>query len=183
MMPDPNPAFRFIVTLDRADAYLPPAQAARLPIIAPGEFREAKGLGGELEVMGYPEGGNNGFVHQLPVRHSWNRIVLTRGVVRDPVLWTWYSHGLTESLGARRDGSVLLLDPAGKKLMAWNFKGGLAARWNGPELNAMESAIAIESLEIAHHGLTRVPSGGVLNVGEFIDAAGRVVDDVKSLFG
>lgn len=182
MMGDPATGFRFVVTLDKADAYLPPAQAARLAIVAPGEFREAKGLGAELEVMGYAEGGNNGFVHQLPVRHSWSRIVLQRGVVKDPVLWTWYANGLTESLGARRDGSIVLLGASGKKLMAWNFKGGLAAKWSGPELNAMENAIAIESLEIAHHGLTRVPSGGVLNIGEAIDAVGRVIDDVGSLF-
>jgi phage tail-like protein len=180
MMPDPVPAFRFVVTLDRADAYLPPSQAARLQIVAPGEFREAKGLGADLEVMAYPEGGNNRFVHQLPVRHSWSRIVLQRGVVKDPVLWNWYESGLTQSLGARRDGSILLLRPDGKKLMAWNFKGGIAVKWSGPDLNAMENAVAIESLEIAHHGLTRVPSRGTLDIGEM---AGAVVDAVEGLFG
>jgi len=179
MMPDPVPAFRFVVTLDRADAYLPPSQASRLQLVAPGEFREAKGLGADLEVLGYAEGGNNGFVHQLPVRHSWSRIVLQRGVVKDPVLWNWYESGLTQSLGARRDGSVLLLRPDGSKLMAWNFKGGIAAKWTGPDLNAMDNAVAIESLEIAHHGLTRVPSRGTLDIGEL---AGAVVDAVGGLF-
>ena len=176
MMPDPAQAFRFVVTLDRGDAYLPASQAARLAIVAPGEFREAKGLGADLEVMPYAEGGNNGFVRQLPVRHSWSRIVLQRGVVSTPVLWNWYQLGLTQSLGARRDGSILLLRPDGSKLMAWNFKGGLAAKWGGPELNAMDNAIAIETLEIAHHGLTRVPSGGVLDVGALIDAVGGLFD-------
>ena len=169
MMADPIQGFRFIVTLDKADAYLPAAQAARLPLVAPGEFREAKGLGAELEVMGYAEGGNNGFVHQLPVRHSWTRIVLQRGVVRDPVLWGWYQAGLTQSLGARRDGSILLLNPAGGKLMAWNFKGGIAAKWGGPELNAMENTIALESLEIAHHGLTHTNIGATIDVGAVVD--------------
>jgi phage tail-like protein len=163
-MKDPLPGYRFIVTLDRADAYLPPSQAALLLKVAPGEFRSAKGLGAELEVMSYAEGGTNDFVHQLPVRHSWSRIVLERGVVTNPDLWNWYKVGLTKSLGARRDGSIVLMTPEGKRAVAWDFRAGIAVKWNGPELNAMESAVAIESLEIAHHGLKL--AGLTLDVGE-----------------
>lgn len=61
----------------------------------------------------YPEGGRNDSVHQLPLRHSWNRITLKRGVVRDPGLWAWYQAGLADSLGARRDGAVIVLGPDG----------------------------------------------------------------------
>ncbi len=103
----------------------------------------------------YAEGGGNDYVHQLPVRHSWNRITLRRGVVRDPGLWSWYQAGLSGSLGARRDGAVLLT-PAGIPAVGWDFRGGLAAKWTGPELHAEQDAVAIESLEIAHEGLTRV---------------------------
>src|SRR5262245_35237549 len=105
----PLPSYRFIVTLDPADPYLPPAQAALLALFPGGAFQEVKGLRADLEVMSYAEGGVNDFVHQLPVRHSWNRISLRRGLVRDPGLWLWYLAGLNQSLGARRDGSVLLM--------------------------------------------------------------------------
>lgn len=161
--------FRFIVTLDVADAYLPPAQASLLPEVAPGAFREAKGLGGELEVMRYAEGGVNDFTHQLPVRHSWGRITLTGGVVKDATLWRWYQAGLSQSLGARRDGAIILLAPDGETAMTWTFKAGLAAKWAGPDLNAMENAIAVESLEIAHQGLNLDIAGGTLDVGAIID--------------
>ena len=143
--------------LDSADAYLPASQAHSLPNVALGEFQEAKGLGAELEVLAHPEGGANHFVHQLPVRHTWSRIVLQRGVVRDPQLWNWYRLGLTESLGARRDGSIIMLTHSGEKAMAWDFRGGIAVKWTGPELNAMQSEVAVESLEIAHHGIN-IPS-------------------------
>src|SRR5947209_4720943 len=103
-MDDPLTSYRFFVTLDAGDAYLPAAQARLLPLVAAGEFSEVKGLGAELEVMPYPEGGVNDTVHQLPVRHSWGRITLSRGIVRDSSLWTWYLAGLTQSLGARRNG-------------------------------------------------------------------------------
>ena len=135
----PLAAYRFIVTLDPADAYLPPVQAALLALFPGGAFQEVKGLGADLEVM-YAEGGVNDFVHQLPVRHSWNRLSLRRGLVRDLGLWSWYRAGLTQSLGARRDGAILLLTPAGTPALAWTFRGGIAAKWIGPELIAMQNA-------------------------------------------
>jgi phage tail-like protein len=153
---DVLPAYRFLVTLQPGDAYLPPAQARLLPLVASGEFLEVRGLGADLEVTPYAEGGVNDHVHQLPVRHSWSRIALRRGVVRDPGLFSWYVAGLTQSLGARRDGSVILLTPGGTPAMSWTFHAGLAAKWSGPEFNALQSSVAIESLEIAHEGLVPV---------------------------
>jgi phage tail-like protein len=155
MRENPLPGYSFLLTLDPGDAYLPPAQAQLVPLVAAGAFQEVSGLGAELEVFTYPEGGVNDYVHQLPLRHSWGRITLRRGVVRDPGLWSWYEAGLTQSLGARRDGVVILLTPDGTAAVAWSFKAGLAARWTGPDLNAGQDAVAVESLEIAHEGLTR----------------------------
>ena len=153
---DPLPKYRFIVTLDPGDAYLPPAQAALVSLSANGAFQEVTGLGAQLEVTSYAEGGRNDSVHQLPLRHSWNRLTLRRGLILDPGLWAWYQAGLSGSLGARRDGAVLLLDASGVPAISWAFHGGLAAKWTGPDLHGEQNAIAIEALEIAHEGLIRV---------------------------
>jgi phage tail-like protein len=154
---DPLPAYKFLVTLHPADAYLPPAQAALVSMVALGAFQELSGLSGELEVTPYPEGGVNDYVHQLPVRHTWSRIALKRGIIQGPGLWYWYLAGLSDSLGARRDGTIILQSAAGAPAVAWTFRGGLAAKWTGPDFNAMDGTIAVESLEIAHHGLAQVP--------------------------
>jgi phage tail-like protein len=153
---DPLPKYRFVVTLDPGDAYLPAAQAAIVALVANGAFQEVTGLGAQLEVTSYAEGGRNDSMHQLPLRHSWNRLTLRRGLILDPGLWSWYQAGLSGSLGARRDGSVLLLDASGIPVVSWAFHGGLAAKWTGPDLHAEQNAVAIEALEIAHEGLTRV---------------------------
>jgi hypothetical protein len=55
-MSDEFTAFRFVVTLDPADAYLPASQAALLRGLTGGAFQEVRGLAGDLEVMAYPEG-------------------------------------------------------------------------------------------------------------------------------
>lgn len=154
---DPLPAFNFFVSLDPSDAHLPAAQAALIPIMALGAFCEVKGLGGDLEVMPYAEGGLNDFVHQLPVRHTWGRITLRRGVIRDMALWVWYLGGLNGSLGARRDGCITVCDEAGDPAVIYVFKRAIATRWQGPELSAMQNQVAIDGLEIAHEGLTAFP--------------------------
>jgi phage tail-like protein len=155
-MSDEFTNFRFLVTLDPADAYIPPAQAALLLGFVGGAFQEVKGLGADLEVTAYPEGGTGDFVHQLPVRHSWTRLSFRRGLVREPGLWWWYWAGLSQSLGARRDGAILLLGEDGMPTMTWTFRAGIAVKWTGPEFSAMQGAIAIEGIEIAHHGLQQI---------------------------
>ena len=166
----PLPAFNFFISLDPTDAYLPAAQAILIPTMTVGAFAEVKGLGGELEVMPYAEGGVNDYVHQLPVRHSWGRLTLRRGVIRDLALWIWYRAGLTRSLGARRDGAIFLCDESGGPAIAWVFRGGLATKWIGPELNSNQSGVAIDGIEIAHQGLEAVPlppstAGGLGRIG------------------
>lgn len=154
---DPLPAYRFLVSLDPTDTYLPFAQSSVITLIAAGQFSEVTGLGAQLEVLAHPEGGHNDYVHQLPVRHSYSRIVLKRGVVRDPGLFFWYQAGLTQSIGARRDGAIVLLTPQQVPAIGWIFRGGLASGWKGPDLKASDNAVAVESIEIAHEGLLQVP--------------------------
>jgi phage tail-like protein len=154
MSADVLPAYRFVVTLDPTDAFVPRELISTALEAAPGAFQSASGLSAELEVMSYAEGGRNDFVHQLPVRHSWGRIALGRGIAKDTTLWAWYEAGLRGSLGARRDGAITLLDETGLPAMVWTFRAGLAARWSGPELHAEQDAVAIERLEIAHQGLS-----------------------------
>lgn len=154
---DPVPAYNFFVTLDPTDAHLPVEQAVLIPTMAIGAFCEIKGLGGELEVMPYAEGGKNDFVHQLPVRHTWGRITLRRGVVRDMALWVWYWAGLHGSLGARRDGCITVCDPSGGPAVIYLFKRAIATKWHGPDLSAMQNAVAIDGIEIAHEGIEAYP--------------------------
>ncbi len=78
-------------------------------------------------------------------------------MVRDPGLFFWYQAGLTQSIGARRDGAIILLTASGMPALGWIFRGGLAAGWKGPQLKGGENAVAVESIEIAHEGLLQVP--------------------------
>lgn len=150
---EPITGLRFHVTLLPGDAWLPAAALSQLALVTAGAFTEVTGLSGSLEVKTYPEGGRNDYQHNLPVRHSWEKLVLKRGLVRGTSLWSWYRAGLQGQLGARRDGTIVLFDAQLQPAIVWTFRGGLATKWSGPELNAAGNAIAIESLEITHNGI------------------------------
>ena len=106
------PAYRFIVELDLANPYLPGDQPNLIPEIEAEEgFQEVTGLGAELEVMPYPEGGLNEFMHQLPVRHKWNNITLKRGITGDLAFWNWILNAMNGQV-LRTEGSVVLLGAA-----------------------------------------------------------------------
>jgi phage tail-like protein len=156
----PLPNYRFQVSLESTDPYRPPSVTDAPKVVLVGAFCDVTGLSGELEVLAHPEGGQNAFVHQLPVRHTWGRLTLKKGVVLDRILWDWFDKGLTGSLGARRDGSVSLLTPDGRLAITWEFRAALAAKWTGPELSARDGAIAIETLEIVHQGLRQAVAEG-----------------------
>ena len=163
-MSDILPAFRFLVTLNPADAFIPRELIGVALEQAPGAFQSATGLSASLDVLAYAEGGRNSFVHQLPVRHSWGRITLSHGIAMDATLFAWYEAGLTGALGARRDGAILMQNAAGQLAMVWTFTGGIAASWKGPDFSAQDERSAIESLEIAHHGIKALPVPGGLGL-------------------
>jgi phage tail-like protein len=157
----PLPNYRFEVSLLSPDTYQLPSVVKPLKIVRAGAFSDVTGMSGEMEILAYPEGGKNTFVHQLPGRHTWGRIIFKKGVVLDRILWDWFDKGLSRSIGARRDGCVSLRDPNGRVAITWWFEAALAAKWTGPDLSAGGTgAVSIESLEVVHQGLRQDLNGG-----------------------
>lgn len=116
-------------------------------------FNELSGLQVETEVFEYSEGGNNGFVHQLPGRTRVGRLTLKRGMVASDDLFRWYMNIAFGKSADRRNISVVLYNEEGQELRRWNFINAYPVRWVGPALEAGAAATAIETLELAHDGL------------------------------
>lgn len=136
---DPFPAFRFEVKIDD------------LPVAG---FSECSGLQLETELHDYNEGGLNNIVRKFPTRTKQSNLVLKRGIV-DRQLWDWY-FSLTEGQITFKGGSILLRDPSGEKVvMEWNFQRAFPCKLHGPELNATQNQVAVETLELCHQGLKR----------------------------
>jgi phage tail-like protein len=165
---DPLPAFNFYVGLiEEGDASA--ALAAGLAAFVLGGFSECSGLESELQVEEYQEGGVNDRVHRFPSRFAYSNIVLKRGVGFGEDLWLWHE-GFLDHGGARRSGFVVLANELRAPIKVWSFERGLPVKWTGPSLNAGTSAVAIETLEIAHEKL-----GLVMSPGKALDAAADAV--------
>ena len=55
-----------------------------------GYFTEITGFSATLDVLEYPEGGVNDYVHRLPTRIKQGNITLKRGVTGERALYAWF---------------------------------------------------------------------------------------------
>ncbi|HEX3151507.1 MAG TPA: phage tail protein [Gemmataceae bacterium] len=149
---DPLGVFNFYLTLIDSSNVVGTLISAALNYAVAG-FSECSGLDATLEVMEYKEGGVNDYVRKFPTRASYGNITLKRGLLfLEDDLWTWHQ-SFVQGAGKRRDGLIVLLDESRSPAKVWKFKRGIPMKWVGPSLNALQSGVAIESLEIAHEGL------------------------------
>jgi phage tail-like protein len=116
-----------------------------------GLFSACDGLGCEVVLEPREEGGNNDFVHQLPVRIRYPNVKLTRAINKDSaalVRWLATMSGALERTNARI--SAMRLD--GTTVVTWSLRDVIPVRWQGPSLNVDTAKGATETLELAHHG-------------------------------
>lgn len=138
---DPLPVYRFYVEIEN---------------VIEGAFVECSGLNVERELIKHPEGGVNDHEHMLAGRTKYPNLVLKRGITNSDALWKWYQDGLHDGIVRRENLSILLLDREGNTIRRWNVQGAFPIKWNGPSFNVSNSQVAVESIELAHHGLEMV---------------------------
>jgi phage tail-like protein len=120
-------------------------------------FTECSGLTMEREVEHYYEGGVNEFVHILPSRMRYQNIVLRRGVTSSLALFTWFAAGMYRAIPTYTNITILLYNGENSAVRGWNIFNAYPVKWDGPHLNSADSTVAIETMEIAHHGLDVFP--------------------------
>jgi phage tail-like protein len=140
---DPLPAFCFKVSLDfaaGADLF----------------FKSVSGIRYEVELLPVREGGVNDTTWQLPGSVKWANLVFKQGFTSSSLLLQyrddWMS--MSPSKMIRTNGTIFQLDTALNAVGQWDFVGGFPVKWDLSEMDAAKSELAIETLEIAHHGLT-----------------------------
>jgi phage tail-like protein len=123
-----------------------------------GRFMEISGLEVTVETEEITEGGQNSFVHRLPGRMTWPNIRLKRGITQSDGLLTWLNKSSGEQFAAngnklaRSTAAITLVGPSGERLRSWDFDGAFPIKWVGPNFAVGSSDMAVEELEITHHG-------------------------------
>lgn len=135
---DPLRGFRYLVEIEG---------------IVSGAFLRVKGLSREVRTESYREGGVNEYEHKLLAQVTYPSIVLERGLALDD-LWKW-ALAAADGDATRKTLRVRLQDEADKRVWAWQIEHALPVKWTCTDLDAKESQVLMETLELAHHGLRK----------------------------
>jgi len=134
---DPYRKFNFLVEIDG---------------IAAAGFLSVEGIETLTEVVHYREGNEAAETRKLPGLHKFTNITLKRGVTANRELWDWRKTVL-DGQTQRKSGSIIVLDESRQEVMRVNFLSAWPCRWKIGELDAMESEVLIEELELVVEGL------------------------------
>ena len=118
-------------------------------------FMEVSGLDIEQDVIEYRDGASPVYsARKMAGIKKFSNITLKRGITKgDNEFYEWMSKVQPNDI-ERRDLVISLLDHEHNPVVSWKVEGAWPVRLEGPVLNASESEVAIETLELAHEGLT-----------------------------
>lgn len=118
-------------------------------------FSEVSGLNIENKVIEYRDGVSPEYNKiKMPGMREFNNITLKRGVFKgDNDFYKWLN---TISLNTveRRDLSISLLNEKHEPVVVWKVKNAFPVKVQSTDLKADGNEVAIETLELAHEGLT-----------------------------
>ena len=120
-----------------------------------GGFSEVTGFDASIDVIEYREGDMTQTPLKIPGLKKYGNITLKQGLVDSMVRYEWMTAGLEGDV-ERKTLTITLLDIAGSPAASWQIINAWPVKYTAPDFNATSSEVAIESLEIAHEGMTRV---------------------------
>lgn len=140
MASTPYGKFRYKVEIDGLEA---------------GGFSEASGFDASIDVIEYREGDMVQTPMKLPGLKKYGNITLKQGVADSMVMYEWMIAGVEGGV-ERKTITITILDETETATASWQVINARPAKYTAPDFNATASEVAIETLEIAHEGMTRV---------------------------
>lgn len=118
-------------------------------------FTEVSGLDVETELIEYRHGASLEFTKtKMPGMQKYSNITLKRGSFQsDNEYFQWWNTVKLNTI-ERRDITVSLLNEEHEPLIVWKVKNAWPLKVQPTDLKADASEAAIETIELAHEGLT-----------------------------
>ncbi len=109
----------------------------------------------EIAVIELREGSDpEATARKMPGLHKFNNITLKRGIVSgDNEFFQWFNT-VRMNAAERRDVVINLLNENHEPIVAWKIRNAFPCKYSGPDLKADGNDVAIETLELAHEGLS-----------------------------
>ena len=118
-------------------------------------FKEVSGLDMEAQVIEYRHGNSPVFSNiKMPGLKKTSNVSLKKGVFKaDNKLFDWFNKIKMNTI-QREDVTISLLDEAGSPTMVWKLSNAWPTKVTGVSLKSDGNEAAIETLDLAHEGLT-----------------------------
>lgn len=118
-------------------------------------FQEVSGLDTEAQPIEYRHGDSAQFsVIKMPGLKKYGDVTLKKGVFKsDNKFWDWFN-GIKMNTIQRVPVTISLLDEAGAPTMVWTLANAWPTKISGTDLKSTGNEVAVETIVIAHEGLT-----------------------------
>lgn len=114
-------------------------------------FQNVSGLEVSLETESIKEGGENRFEHTLPSKSKYNDLILKRGVLKDSGVIKWCRKAIEKFEFQPTTVLVHLLNEEHEVLIEWKLFHAWPKKWSVAELNAEQSAVLVETIELNYN--------------------------------
>lgn len=118
-------------------------------------FSEVTGLTQEIQVIEYRDGKSPDYnTVKMPGLRKVTNIVMKRGISKgDNDFFKWLNTVKLNTI-ERRDLTINLLNENHEPVVTWKVLQAWPVKVEGPGLKATGNEVAIESIELAHEGIT-----------------------------
>lgn len=135
----PHPGFHFLVLFEIVPQFPTDVQ-----------FQEVSGLSIEMEMESIREGGEQRFVHELPVRAKYGDVTLKRGKFLGSGVLHWCRQGLENFQFKPANVLISLMNEHHVPLYNWYLINAIPKRLEVSGFNAQSSEIVVETLVLSY---------------------------------
>lgn len=116
---------------------------------------EVSGLDIELDVIEYRDGNSPTFSTQkMSGLRKSSDVTVKKGIFADDdEYYTWFN-AVNMNTPERKDVTISLLDEEHSPVMTWKLVNAWPKKIASPDMKSDSSEVALETIEIAHEGLT-----------------------------
>lgn len=139
---------------ERKDPYRGFRYRVEIEGITQAGFSEVSGYNTSLDVIEYREGNERTTPRKLPGLTKYGNITLKWGVTDSMDMYKWIENAVNGKI-ERKTVTIISINEEGTDVATWQIIEAWPAKYTAPNFNAKGNEVAIESLELAHEGLTR----------------------------
>lgn len=119
-------------------------------------FSEVTGFDATVDVIEYRNGDDPlATPMKAPGLTKYSNITLKWGVTDSLELYNWIQDIINGTI-EKKTVTITALDDLGEAGASWQLREAWPVKYTAPDFNGLGSEVAMESLELAHEGLTRV---------------------------